>query len=498
MTIAVAERKPQLTKQQKFIAKYQPDPIRFQIDCLDVKPEYVWSKMVEMAESVRDYQKTCVEAGHSVSKDYEAARIGLGFLFTHKPSTVVISGPGNNQVENIFFREVKEAYNKAKIPLGGRLTACKLDLDSKWFMIGFTASEDPGTDENTRTQGFHNEWVLVILTEAAGVPVSVWKAVESLIITNKHRLLVYGNPTKAQGPFADASNDPSYHYINISVKDTPNFIEGREVIPGVSGREYEAGIRLKYGIDSNEYAIRVLGRKPEYTVGTYLGQWLAKAEKESRVGSVLYDATAPVYSFSDIGDMYSAWGFVQFIKEQIRIVDFYYDEKGIGLPGYALMLQERKYKYGGHFTLPDVFPAGSNAKSSHSGQYTIDVAHNLGIDFEKIILPSKDEQVRIAQDICDLCWWSERARECFDGLLDWRKRKNEQTSTPDKPVYFDEPVKSWGRHVGDMFCGLGVVYRSMEIGGQVIGYPVPEVKFNPYDERNNEKKEEYLLSLSRL
>jgi len=499
MTVAVAERKPQLTKQQKFIAKYQPDPIRFQVDCLDVNPVFVWSKMVEVAESVRDNQKTCVYAGHTVSKTFEAARIALGFLFTHKPSTVISTAPTFDQVEKILWKEIHVAHTNAKIPLGGKLTATQLDIDPsrKWFAYGFATKPDTVTGEATRFQGYHNEYVLIIFDEAAGILPQIWKAAEHLLANPNCKILVIGNPTSAYGSFADCEKDPTWHCINISVKDTPNYKEGREVIPGVAGREYEAAIRNKYGEDSNEYAIRVLGRKPEYTVGTYLGKWLAKAESDGRVGEIVYDVTAPVYTFSDIGDMYSAWGFVQFIKEQIRIIDFYYDEKGIGLPGYALMLQERKYKYGGHFTLPDVFPDGSNAKSSHSGQYTIDVAHNLGIDFEKINPPSKDEQVRIAQDLCDLCWWSEKARECFDGLLDWRKRKNEALSTPDKPIYFDEPVKSWGRHVGDMFCGLGVAYRSMEIGGQVIGYPVPEVKFDPHEKSDN-NQDNYLLSLSRL
>lgn len=468
---------------QKF---YQRNPLAFMVDCLDVKEEHVWGKMVEMAESVRDNQKTCVEAGHSVSKDYTAARIALWFWACYGPRcTVVISGPGNNQVENIFFREVKDAYYNAKKPLGGNLTACKLDLEPKWFMIGFTAAEDPGTDENTRTQGFHNEYVLVILTEAAGVPVSVRKAVDGLIITNKHRLLVYGNPTKAQGSFAEDSEDPSFHHINISVLDTPNYKDGREVIPGVSGREYEEGVRLKYGVDSNEYIIKVLGRKPEYTLGTYLGKGLSKAEQEGRIGSIIHDITQPVYTFSDLGDTWSAWWFVQFIKGFVHLVDFYLDSEGRGIPAYAKMLQDKPYKYGDHFSLPDIFPRGSNQKAGITGQYTVDIASSLKIDFKKIDLPSRDDCIRCAQDLMNVCKFSAAAREGVDGLYDWRKRKNEALSTPDKPEYFDEAVKSWGRHVGDAFCGVAVVYRYTAIGGEVLGslernLPRTESNKSPY------------------
>ena len=456
---------------------WRRNPIRYLVDCLDVKEEHIWPKMVEVAESVRDNQKTCIEAGHSVSKDYEISRLAIWFLECFGPHcTVVVSGPGNNQVENVFFREVAFAYHHAKKPVLGKLTSCKLDIDDKWFMIGFTASEDVGTDENTRTQGFHNEYVLVILTEAAGVPLSVRKAVEGLIITKKHRLVTYGNPTKAQGHFAEDAQDPAFHHINISVKDTPNFKEGREIIPGVSGREYEEGVRLKYGEDSNEYIIRVLGHRPEFTAGTYLGLALAKAEKDGRIGDIEYESTFPVYTFSDIGDMYSAWWFVQFIRQQVRLVDFYYDCQGIGFSGYALMLQERKYKYGGHYSLPDIFKGGSNQKAGATGLYSIAVASNVGIDFEKIELPNRDDCIKATQDLLNVCHFSNKAQEGLDGLKDWRKRKNEQLSTPDKPVYFDEAVKSWGRHVGDALCGLGVAYVYMSIDGSVRGSmdnPIP-------------------------
>ncbi|MDD5328071.1 MAG: hypothetical protein PHY02_09725 [Phycisphaerae bacterium] len=474
---------------QKFIDRYKDDPIGFQVDCLDVKPEHIWPKMVEMAESVRDYQKTDIEAGHSVSKDYEAARLALWFLYTHKPSTVIITGPGNNQVENVFWKEIHTAYTDAKIPLGGHLTQLKLDIDPdrKWFMIGFTTDPDVVTGEATRFQGFHNKYVLVIFTEAAGIKAAVWKAAESLIIGEGCRWLVYGNPTSATGSFAECEKDPTWHYINISVKDTPNFKEDRDIIPGVSGRTYEEIIRLKYGEESNEYAIRVLGRKPEFTQGTYLGRGLAKAETDKRIGMTnLYDPTSPVYTFSDIGDMYSAFGFVQFIQSNIRIIDFYYDCEGKGLPAYSVMLQEKKYRYGGHYSLPDIFKEGPNQKSSHTGQYTVDVARSLGIDFKKIDLPSRNDCIRAAQDIMGKCQFDINAQECVDGLLDWRQRKNEAASTPDKPVYFEEAVKSWGRHVGDMFCGIAVAYRYMSFTGQKpgkISMTLPAENKSPYNDR---------------
>ncbi|MBU1082492.1 MAG: hypothetical protein KKB59_18545 [Spirochaetes bacterium] len=458
-----------MTTQQEFIDKYQPDPIGFGCEVLDTKREHVWPKMVEMAESVRDYQKTCVFAGHGVSKTYTLARIALWFLFTHKPSTVITTAPIFDQVEKLLWKEIHTAHSQAKIPLGGNLTKTQLDIDpeQKWFAYGFSTKADTVTGEATRMQGYHNKYVLIIFDEAAGIPAAIWKATESLLTNPNCKIIAVGNPTSANGSFADCEDDPTWHFIRISVKDTPNFKTGEEIIPEISGRAYEEMIRRKYGEESNEYGIRILGRKPDYSQGTYLGAGCAKAEAEGRIGSICVDLTAPVYRIWDYGNVYNAIWFVQFLKEQIRLVDFYYDGEGLGLPKYALILQNKSYIYGGDYAWPDLW--GSNAKSGQTGQLTINVAKGLGINFQPIEVCSVQDRIESARGIMDKCWFAPAAAEGFTGLKGWRQRKNEALSTPDKPVYFNEPVKDWTRHVGDAFSHLAVLYRTMNIMGEVIG-----------------------------
>jgi hypothetical protein len=135
------------------------------------------------------------------------------------------------------------------------------------------------------------------------------------------------------------------------------------------------------------------------------------------------------------------------------------------LSAYALMFQGKGYIYADHYSLPDIFQNGSNKKVGISGQYTIDLAKSLGINFKRIDLPNRDDSIRCAQDFVNVCHFSKKAQEGIEGLKDWRRRKNDALSTPDKPVYFDEPVKSWGRHAGDAYCGAAVAYRCMSLGG---------------------------------
>jgi len=462
-----------MTTQQDFIDKYQPDPIGFGCEVLDINPDHVWPKMIELAESVRDYQKTCVFAGHGVSKTYTLARIALWFLFTHKPSTVITTAPIFDQVEKLLWKEIHTAHSQAKIPLGGNMTKTQLDIDpdQKWFAYGFSTKADTVTGEATRMQGYHNAHVLIIFDEAAGIPAAIWKATESLLTDPNCKIIAVGNPTSASGAFADCESDPTWHFVRISVKDTPNFKLGKKIIPEISGREYEEMIRRKYGEESIEYGIRIKGEKPEYTQGTYLGKWLNKIESDGQVGTVKFEPTAKVYTVWDYGNVYNAVWFVQFIKEQIRIIDFYYDGEGLGAPKYAVILKNKDYIYGDHFAPPDLW--GSNAKSGQTGQFTADVFADLGIRFKKITACSVKDAIEAARSIVPKCWFSQEALEGFTGLKNWRQRKNEALSTPDKPVYFDEPVGDWTRHVGDAFKHLALVYRYEPIDGARIGTTSP-------------------------
>ena len=409
---------------------------------------------------------------------YELARIALWFLYTHKPSTVITTAPIFDQVEKLLWKEIHTAHSQAKISLGGNMTKTQLDLDleQKWFAYGFSTKPDTVTGEATRMQGYHNKYVLIIFDEAAGIPPAIWKAADFLLTNPNCKIVAVGNPTSSSGSFADCEDDPTWHFIRISVKDTPNFKEGREVIPEISGRAFEADMRRKYGEQSSEYGIRVEGRKPEYTAGTYLGKWLSVIE-DNQVGFISHEPTAKVCTVWDYGNVYNAIWFVQFLKEQIRLIDFYFDGEGLGLPKYAAMLKEKPYIYDSHYAPPDLW--GSNAKSGQTGQYTSEVAKLLGIDFVQAPTVTFDDRIEAARGIVPKCWFSEAAREGFNGLKNWRQRKNEALSTPDKPVYFKDAVKDWTRHVGDAFGYLAIIYRYMSIGGEVLGKVTQTVPADP-------------------
>lgn len=479
------------TTEQKLLAEkwdeYQQDPQGFITNCLDVKPEHYWHKMQVIANSVRDNQFTAVPACHDVSKTYLAGRLATWFKSVFNPSTVVTTAPSDKLVKEQLWREIHTSYSGAKVNLGGKMTTLQWDckpsqkileelepdqrkLWEKNFAIGFSTSPDTATENATKMQGYHNKWVLVILDEAGGILRAIWKAaLEGLIINERCKILAIGNPTDPTGYFYKVCQPGSgWNVINISVTDTPNYKENREIIPNVAGRNYYNRMKRDHGEESNTFKIRVLGQFPEWLEGTYHGSRLAKAIKDKRVGDYPCDEDVPVYTFNDLGDVYTATLFVQFLRGMIRIISDYWDYEGKGLPAWSRVLDSKGWTYRGNFAGPDLDT--SNAKNFQTGKTTIDMAAEYGKSLTPVIAHRFDDGIRAAHGIWPLIQINKKTCKTFiEAMAGYGKKKNIAASTDEQTVYYDQVAKTWHRHFGDALRHLAMAYRYMEIGGEYIG-----------------------------
>lgn len=470
-------------KSQMMQDRWQADPILFMTEVLDVEERFVWDKMEEVAYSVRDNNKTGVFAGHGVSKSYNAARLAIWFLTVFGPkATVITTAPSNDQVENILWREIAVAFNGAKYKLGGELTKKKLDMginsnpkEGKWFAYGFATTPDTVTGEATRFQGFHNDHVLVIFDEAAGILPQIWRAAEHLLTTEEAetdavshwRWLAIGNPTSPYGQFAALEKDPEWNVITVSVKDTPNYKQKKLIIPGLSGRKYEETIRKKYGINSNMYKVRILGQKPTFGEGTYLGKFMAQAERAGHIKDLPINQLIPVHTFWDVGRTHTAAVCAQYIDRWLWVVDGYYDDEGSGWAAHAIWLQSRstgsarwKYLYGEHWAPKDLW--GTNAKNM-SGELNVELAAKAGINFREVSAHNFDDRIAAARNIAATRVLFDKsspgAMMILDALRKHHQRKNERESTDEKPAYYKDPVRDWTVHPFDAFGHMAIVFE---------------------------------------
>lgn len=447
-------------------------PHLFFREALGIPDKYIWSKMDEIMDSVQKHRKTAVKAGHSVSKSFTTARLALWFLYSHIPCTVVTTAPTNKQVDDILWREIRSAWDNSEIAFPGKLTTSSLDMQKqtglRWFATGFSTRPDTVTEQATAFQGYHNEHFIVIFDEAAGILPQIWRAAHSLT-ADEGRMLVIGNPTSNYGEFADCFQpDSGWNQITISCHDTPNYKEDRRVIPGLAGRGYERDIIKRYGEGSNEHRIRILGEFPDYAEGTYYGIQLARARNENRLEcSTLFDETAKVHTFWDIGHSHTAIWFVQFVRDSINLIDFYEDNQGLGLPAYAQVLKVKPYQYGDHYGPHDI--AGSNAKSFQTGKVTLDVAADLGIHFKVAERTSFDDGIEALRGLFNKLRFGEVKRG-IKLLGNYKRKKNETLSNEDRAIYHKEPLKNGSEHCADALRTMAVAFRYNLISGDRVGY----------------------------
>lgn len=298
---------------KELLPKWQDSPEAYFVDVLGVKPENIWPKMREIMEGVKNNPRTAVKAAHGVSKTYTAARLALWFLYCFGPrATVITTAPSHQQVEDVLWREIRDAHSGARIPLGGEPTKTKLELSDKWFAIGFATRPDTVTQQATNFQGLHNDCVLIIFEEAAGIAKEIWEAADSLMQGGTMvRFLAIGNPTSASGEFVECFKSSAYHHITVSVMDTPNYQQKANVISGLSGHDFVDFVIKKYGEDSAYYKSRVLGEIPDEDVDALLPFSEIEKAIDRKVMKWNYDKRFVVWDVADGGDdAHQIYGFL--------------------------------------------------------------------------------------------------------------------------------------------------------------------------------------------
>lgn len=236
------------------VQHYQQQPNDF---FLHVLGREAWDKQQEINDAVARSNKVAIRSCHASGKTWDAAGLVCWYLTCYPESTVLTTAPTFRQVEQLMWREIRTAYRKSIVPLGGTMLNTRWEIEDNWFAVGLS------TDEPDNFSGFHAPHMLIVVDEGSGVSDSIFEAIEGVMAGGNCKLVIIGNPTRLTGAFAKAFKDPTFVKLKISGFDTPNVKAGRVVIPGLMKPEYPAEMAAKYGKESDIYLIKVLGEFPK-------------------------------------------------------------------------------------------------------------------------------------------------------------------------------------------------------------------------------------------
>ena len=252
--------------------RYRDDPVAFAHEVLGIA---LWAKQVEVIEAIRDNLRVAVASGHKIGKSMSAAIVALWFYASFEDARVVMSSTTSRQVDQILWRELRMLFARS-----GRCVDCKageprgprpcphshlLDGDMHELarsglkapdfreVVGFTAREAEAV------AGVSGKNLLYLIDEASGVPEAVFQAIEGNRAGGA-RIALFSNPTRTEGEFFEAFDSKDYKRITISSEESPNVVEGRDVIPGLATRGWVEEKKREWGVDSPIYKVRVQGK----------------------------------------------------------------------------------------------------------------------------------------------------------------------------------------------------------------------------------------------
>lgn len=256
---------------------------------------HLWSKQVEIAESVARNRRTAVQSAAGIGKSFLAAIIALWWIDTHPPgeAIVVTTAPTGEQVGAILWEEIRKHHRNSGLP-----GTVQRGLPVRWILDDGTLvglGRKPADHTQSAFQGIHRRYVLVILDEAGGVAANLWAGAEAITTNEDCRILAIGNPDDSSSHFAGVcSRTQLWKAIKVSALDTPNVTgedvphEMRMVLPS---KQQIDDLKIEWGESNPLYIAKVLGEFADADDGLIPLSWIQAAQHRWVEWNAGYDGT---------------------------------------------------------------------------------------------------------------------------------------------------------------------------------------------------------------
>ncbi len=237
---------------QKFLETYRNDPVAFAEDVLKMSL-LDWQKQF-LRHVAAGKRRISVRAGHGVGKSAACSIVICWFMATRYPQKTVITAPAAGQLFDALFPEVKRRF--AELPPVIRdlfevftdRIELKADPD-----VSFASAKTSSADRPEAMAGVHSENVLLIFDEASGIPEAVFIAASGSMSGHDAITVLIGNPTRSTGTFHSSHHEARHNWTTMHVSCVGNRLVTQDFIDDM---------RDRWGENSNEFRVRVLGEFP--------------------------------------------------------------------------------------------------------------------------------------------------------------------------------------------------------------------------------------------
>lgn len=237
----------------EFGERYGHDWVGLCTNVLGMVPD---EKQTEIITAIQNNERRIsVRSGHGVGKTASLAMATVCHALTRFPQATVATAPTSGQLFDALAAQTKAFFK--------RLPPSLLDL----FEVKSESIVHKGAPEESfvsfRTSraetpealaGVHSEGhVLLIADEASGVPDPVFVAASGSMSGHNATTVLAGNPVRTSGLFFETHHELArmWRTIHISCVNHPRV-----------SKDFLDDMEARYGLDTNDYRVRVLGEFP--------------------------------------------------------------------------------------------------------------------------------------------------------------------------------------------------------------------------------------------
>jgi hypothetical protein len=222
------------------------------MDVLGVRPDPWQAEFLD--HIAKGERKISVRSGHGTGKSTAASWAMVWYLTTRFPCKIVVTAPTSSQLFDALFAELK-SWIRNLPPYVGELFEVTSDrvvlkaAPSEAFISARTArAETPEA-----LAGVHSQNVLLVADEASGIDEKVFEAASGSMSGHSATTVLLGNPTRSSGLFYDTHHrvKADWKTMHVSCMKSPRVSD-----------EFVREMEVKYGAESNQFRVRVLGEFP--------------------------------------------------------------------------------------------------------------------------------------------------------------------------------------------------------------------------------------------
>lgn len=239
-----------------FVRRYVDDPVRFADEICGIELD---APQLRLAETVCKRRRVACASAMGCGKSFVAALLAFWYLATRAWSKVILTSVKQEQTATVLSPYLRRIISGSAISSWFDASAQSV----KWAgapEAGFALVWSWNVSNPEGARGQHAEEMLVIADEASGIDDAILSKLYGTLTGADNRILLISNPSRIGGFFADCFNDPKWTCLHISNADS-------RWASKETARMYAA----RYGEESDEYRVNVLGLFPRETSSCIIG-----------------------------------------------------------------------------------------------------------------------------------------------------------------------------------------------------------------------------------